>query len=100
MNSYFIDILLTNIILQSIILVSSGSHLRLLYTTGMVALGKTQVGADRGLHHPGNPKASTPSRQLQTTVEHHHPASAQMILHSVEVTGLWSQPMLTADWPG
>ena len=42
--------------------------------------GKTQVGADLGLHHPGNPRASTPSGQLQTS-ENHHPAPAQLVLH-------------------
>ena len=36
---------------------TNSNHLRLLYTTGRVALGKTQVGADLGLHHPGNPRA-------------------------------------------
>ena len=30
----------------------------------------TQVGADLGLHHLGNPRASTPSGQLQTMSEH------------------------------
>ena len=60
---------------------TSSSHLRLLYSSGRVALGKTQVGADLGLHHPGNPRASTPSGQLQTTLEHHYPAPAQLILH-------------------
>ena len=58
------------------------SHLRLLYRSGRVAPSKTQVGADLGLHHLGNPRASTPSGQLQTTIlEHHHPAPAQLILH-------------------
>ena len=60
---------------------TSSSHLRLLYSSGRVAPSKTQVGAYLGLHHLGNPRASTPSRQLQTTLEHHHPASAQLILH-------------------
>ena len=45
------------------------------------AAGKTQVGADFGLHHPGNPRANTPSGQLQTMLDHHHPAPAQLILH-------------------
>ena len=40
---------------------TSSSHLRLLYSSGMEALDKTQVGADLDLHHPGNPRASTPS---------------------------------------
>ena len=60
---------------------TSSSHLRLLYSSGRVALGKTQVGADLGLHHPGNPRVNTPSGQLQTTLEHHHPGPAQLILH-------------------
>ena len=54
----------------------SSSHLRLLYNPGRVALGKTQVAADTG-----NPSASAPSGQLQTTLEHHHPAPVQLILH-------------------
>ena len=60
---------------------TSSSHLRLHYSSGRVALGKTQVGADLGLHHPGNPRACTPSEQLQTISEHHHPVPTQMILH-------------------
>ena len=59
----------------------SSSHLRLLYTSSMVALGKIQVGTDFGLHHPGNPWASAPSGQLQNMSEHHHPAPAQLIFH-------------------
>ena len=46
-----------------------------------MALGKTQVGADLGLYHLGNPRASTPSGQLQTMLDHHHPALAQLIHH-------------------
>ena len=60
---------------------TSSRHLRLLYSSGRVALGKTQVGADLGLHHSGNPRASIPSRQLQTMSEHHHLAPTQLILH-------------------
>ena len=60
---------------------TNSSHLRLLYSSGMVAQSKTQVGTDLGLHHLGNPRASTPSGQPQTTSEHHHPALAQLILH-------------------
>ena len=45
------------------------------------SLGKTQVGADLGLYHPRNLRASAPSGQLQTTSGHHHPAPAQLILH-------------------
>ena len=44
------------------------------------APGKTQMGADLGLHHLGNPGACAPSGQLQTTLEHDHPAPAQMTL--------------------
>ena len=39
----------------------------MLYSSGRVALGKTQVGADLGLHHLGNPRANIPGGQLQTT---------------------------------
>ena len=60
---------------------STSSHLRLLYSSGMVSLGKTQVEADLGLHHPGNTRDCTPSGLLQTVSEHHHSASAQLILH-------------------
>ena len=42
---------------------------------------KTQVGADPGLHYLGNLRDCAPSGQLQTTVEYHHPALAQLILH-------------------
>ena len=35
---------------------TSSSHLRLLYSSGRAAPGRTQVGADLGLHHPGNPR--------------------------------------------
>ena len=60
---------------------TSSSHLSFLYNSGRVALAKTKVGADLGLHHPGNTRASTSSGQLQTMSEHHHPAPAQLILH-------------------
>ena len=59
----------------------SSSHLRLLYSPGREVLGKTQVGADLDLHHAGNPMARAPSGQLQTMLEHQHPAPAQLILH-------------------
>ena len=59
----------------------SSSHLKLLYRSGRVAPGKTQVGADLGLHHPGNPRASAPGEHLQTMWAYHHPAPAQLILH-------------------
>ena len=39
------------------------------------------VGVDLGLNHLGNPKASIPSRQLQTMLEHHQPAPAQLLIH-------------------
>ena len=38
-------------------------------------------GADPGLHHLGNPRASAPSGQVQTTSEQHLSAPAQLILH-------------------
>ena len=60
---------------------TSNNHLRLLYSSCRVAPDKTQVGADLGLHHPGNPRACAPSGQLQTTLQHHHPAPTQLILH-------------------
>ena len=60
---------------------TSSSHLTLFYSSGRVALGKTQVGADLGLHHPGSPRAWAPSGQLQTTSENHHPAPAHLIIH-------------------
>ena len=66
---------------------TSSSHLRLLYSSGRVALAKTQVGVDLGMHHPGNPRASAPSGQLQNPSEYDHTAPAQ-----------WSQPVLAADW--
>ena len=46
-----------------------------------MAPGRTQAVADLGLYHPRNPRAYTPSGQLQTTSEHHHPAHIQLILH-------------------
>ena len=46
-----------------------------------MAPGRTQVGADLGLHHLGNLWANEPHGQLQTMLEHHHPAPAQLILH-------------------
>ena len=33
-------------------------------------LGRTQAGADLGLHQLGKPRASAPSGQLQTMLEH------------------------------
>ena len=49
---------------------------RLLCSLYRVATGGTQVGADLGLHHLGNPRACAPSRQLQTMLKHRHPAPA------------------------
>ena len=74
---------------------TSSSHLRLLYSSGRVAWGKTQVEAELGLHHPGNPRANVPSGQLQTTSEHHHPAPAQLILHGGRrlVVSVYSQSL-------
>ena len=43
---------------------TSRSHLRLLYSSGRMALGRTQVAAHHGLHHPGKPRACVPSGQL------------------------------------
>ena len=60
---------------------TSSSHLRLLYSSGRVTPGKTQVEADLGLYHLGISKASIPSGQLQTMLEHPHPAPTQLILH-------------------
>ena len=88
------------------------SHLRLLCTSGRVALGKKQVEADLGLYHLGNPRASGPNGQLQTTSEHHHPAPAHLILHggqklvvsghsqSLQLTGLGkSLPLICQQQP-
>ena len=66
-------------------------------------------GADLGLHHTGNLRASTPSGQLQTMSEHHHPALAKLILfggqrlvvsghsQSLKLTGLSKCPPLTCQ---
>ena len=91
---------------------TSRSLLRLLYSSGSVAPGNTQVGADLGLHHPGKPRASAPSGQLQTTSEFHHPVPAQLILHgwwrlvvsghsqSLQLTGLnKSLPLICQQKP-
>ena len=78
---------------------TSSSHLRLLYGSGRVAPGKTQVGTDLGLHYLGNARACTYSEQLQTTPEHHHCAPAQMILHGgwMLVVSGHSQSLLLTD---
>ena len=68
-------------------------------TAQVGALGKTQMGADLGLHHLGNPSASTPSGQLQTTSEQHHhlaPGTADPPQRA-EVGGQWSQSILATD---
>ena len=87
----------------------SSSHLRMLYSPDRVALDKTQMGADLCLHHPGNHRASTSSGQLQTTLEQHHPDSAQLILfggqrlvvsghsQSLQLTGLGKSLPLTCQ---
>ena len=77
---------------------TSRRHLRLLYSPGRMILGRTQVGADFGLHHLGNPSACTPCGQLQTTSEHLHPAQAQLILHGgwrLVISGLNQSLQLT-----
>ena len=38
-----------------------------------MALDKTQVGADFGLHHLGNPRVSESSGELKTMSDHHQP---------------------------
>ena len=91
---------------------TSSSLLRMLYSSGRMSLGKTQVGADLSLHHPGNPRASTPSGQLQTMSEDHPPVPAQLILHreqrsvvsghrqSLQLTGLGkSLPLICQQQP-
>ena len=82
---------------------------RLLYSSCREAMSRTQVGADLGLHHPGTPRACAPSGQLQTTLKHHHPAPAQLILHrgqrlvasghsqSLKLTGLGKSLTLTCQ---
>ena len=79
------------------------------YSSGRMALGRTQVGTDLGLHLLGNPRACVPSRQLQTMLEHHPLASAQLILHggrrlvvsghsqSLQPTGLGKSLLLTCQ---
>ena len=87
------------------------SHLRLLYNLVRVLQAK-QVGPELGLYHPGNPRASARSEQLQTTSEHHHPAPAQLMCHrgwrlvvcghsqSLQLTGLGkSLPLICQQQP-
>ena len=101
----FIDWLCLGILKPS----TGSSHLRLLCSSCWVALGRTQMLADPGLHHLRNPRACTPNKQLQTTLEHHHPASAQLILQrgwrlvvsshsqSSQLTGLGKSLPLTSQ---
>ena len=90
---------------------TSSSHLRLINSSTGWPWAK-QVGADLGLHHLGNARASVPSGQLQTTLEHHHPAPVQLILHgrqrlvvsghsqSLQLTGLTiSFPLICQKQP-
>ena len=83
------------------------SHIAL--SSGRVTPGKTQVGIDLGLHLPGNPRSI---RQLQTTLENHYTASAQLIYHrghrvvvightqSLQLTGLGkSLPLICQQQP-
>ena len=80
---------------------TSSSHLILLYSSGRVALGRTEEGADLGLHHPGNSRACTLSGRLQTTLEHNHPGPAQLILHRERRLGVSSHSQsLQLNWPG
>ena len=55
---------------------TTNSHLRLLYRSGRVAPGKTQVEDDLGLHYPGKPRPAYPvdnyrPRQSNTTLPLH-----------------------------
>ena len=82
---------------------------RLLCSLCWVAQGRTQVGADPGLYHLGNSRACTPSGQLLTMSEHHHPAPARLILYrgwrfvasghsqSLQLTGLGKSLPLTCQ---
>ena len=80
----------------------TSSHLRLLYNSGGVAPGKTLVGDDLGLHHPGNPRASAPTQWTSTDPIGAPPPCPFMVdpPRRVEVGGQGSQPILAADWPG
>ena len=86
------------------------SHLRLLYSSGRVAPRKTQMGANLGLHHLRNPRASTPSGQLQTTSGNTTtPSLSQLLAHrgwrlvvsghsqSLQLTGLGKSLPLTCQ---
>ena len=79
----------------------SMSHLRLLYSSGRVALGKTQVGAYVGLHHLGIPMASTPSGLPTDHVRPPFPCPCTADPPwRAGVGGKCSQPILAADCPG
>ena len=90
----------------------SSSNLRLLYNSGRMALGKTQVVADLGLHHPESPRPEHPVDRYTPCLEHHHPAFVQLILHrglrlvasghsqSLQATGLGkSLPLICQQQP-
>ena len=67
--------------------ISSSIYLRLIYSSGWMAPGKTQVGADLGLHNLGNPKAKAPSGPPSLC-----PCTADPPQRA-EVCGQWSQPI-------
>ena len=75
---------------------SSRLHLRLIYTSGRVSSGKTQVGADLGLHHSGNLRASAPIDHVRAPPPCPFTADPPQGASS---GGHWSQPVLAADWP-
>ena len=58
---------------------------------------KTLVEAVLGLHHPENPRASTPSGQLHSTPEHHYPAPAELMLHGWYTWVVSGQPHKTQE---
>ena len=89
---------------------TSGSHLMWLYSSGRVYWEKHRWCLN--LHHLGNPRACASTGQLQTTLEHHHPVPAQLILHrgqrlvisghsqSLQLTGLGkSLPLISQQQP-
>ena len=61
---------------------TTSNHHRLLYSSCRVTPGRALVGADLGLHHPGNPRACIPNGLLLITLEYHQPGPAQLILHA------------------
>ena len=76
---------------------TNSSHLRLLYSSGMVAQSKTQVGTDLGLHHLGNPRATQWTATDHIRTPSPRPSTADPPQRA-EVGGKWSQPILAADW--